>query len=447
MILFEQLASGATDRANMDINSIKTWTLIVWAAALFAGCSDKVNQCNVDSDCKDIAYPFCDEAGTYPASGGETHVCTIVPTDCPVDRCGCAPGATTCDGDQLSVCNTDGTSVTATSCALGCAPSNDRCYSFEPSNGLGAAMLAAEAELDVALPSPVTINSDSGEVRDAANALVTVNSLSTADGVRVFIGKSFVVGNARIVGSDPVAFVAPGTIEFRGDVADNASGQTGAAGSLTSGACVGQAASIPGPEYVSGGGGNGTAGGRGSQTGGVGGDVSAPGGALVSAFTPLLGGCQAGGPTGGGGGGAMQVVSLTSVSIMSGTINLGGAGGMTPFGGGGSGGTLVLEAPKVSIDGAVTANGGAGAGCNLPGPDGGTTTAAATAPTCTHFVHGGDGGSVIAPAGGGAGATPGGGGGGGAVGRLKVVTADGAYTKGSSSIVSAVETVESLILK
>src|SRR4051812_37307972 len=86
-----------------------------------AACSQKANQCSVDSDCSDIAYPFCDKDGEFSASGGEHNVCTVTPPDCPVERCGCTSGAEACIGDQHTTCAADGKSQTLETCALGCA--------------------------------------------------------------------------------------------------------------------------------------------------------------------------------------------------------------------------------------------------------------------------------------------------------------------------------------
>ncbi len=129
-------------------------------SVLIGGCSKTIAECEKDSDCTNIVYPFCDADGEYAASGGVHGVCTIVPPDCKVDRCGCAAGATACSGSALTTCNSDQMSVTTVDCALGCAASSDRCSSFKPSNGLDAAMNAATEESDVVLPDHVTVDTD-----------------------------------------------------------------------------------------------------------------------------------------------------------------------------------------------------------------------------------------------------------------------------------------------
>src|SRR5579862_1885289 len=122
---------------------------LVVAVAVLAGCTKHVS-CDSDADCKDPAYPFCDVNGEYPASGGEKNVCTIVPDNCPVERCGCMAGAVlSCTGDQVTTCAPDGMSTTMDTCALGCAPDGTRCLTFDPSNGLGGALAMAEGESDV----------------------------------------------------------------------------------------------------------------------------------------------------------------------------------------------------------------------------------------------------------------------------------------------------------
>src|ERR1700693_4653596 len=100
---------------------VNNFMVMLFAAAglLGAGCTKTVNQCSADSDCTDVAYPFCDVNGEFPPSDGVKNVCTIVPANCPIERCGCSPGATTCGGDQLSTCNQDGKSTTTSTCSLG----------------------------------------------------------------------------------------------------------------------------------------------------------------------------------------------------------------------------------------------------------------------------------------------------------------------------------------
>jgi hypothetical protein len=85
-----QLSVGVTDKVGMK------FALGFLAVAALAACSKRVNFCDSDKDCSDPAFPFCDVDGQYAPSGGMTNTCTIVPPDCPVERCGCQPGVTTC---------------------------------------------------------------------------------------------------------------------------------------------------------------------------------------------------------------------------------------------------------------------------------------------------------------------------------------------------------------
>src|SRR3569832_801254 len=285
----------------MGVNKFLGLVLVMVATG--AACTKTVNECKSDSDCKDIAYPFCDVNGEFGPSGGDKNVCTVTPSDCPIERCGCSPGAATCSADTLSVCNTDGKSATDTTCALGCAPTNDRCLSFKPSNGLDAAALAAQGEPDIIFPQTVHIDTDSGEVRDATNHLVNVTSLIVHQGSggdnRAFVGKSFDISNATIQGSRAVAFVAIGKVVIRGTVAANANSTLAGPGGAETG-CVGMIANSAG-----GGGGNSTPGGLGItpflDTGGHLVQLEVAGGPEQSGGG-LSGGCRGGDKTIGGGG-------------------------------------------------------------------------------------------------------------------------------------------------
>src|SRR5664279_1318021 len=150
------------------------------ALLVFGGCTKTVSQCTQDSDCTTGVYPFCDVNGEYAASGGEHNVCTVVPSNCPVERCGCEPGAVTCSEDMLTTCNADGKSVTSATCSLGCDTAGDRCFSFKTANGLDPAMLLAANEAAVVFPTSVKIDTDACVVHDAANVVIAVKSLMVA---------------------------------------------------------------------------------------------------------------------------------------------------------------------------------------------------------------------------------------------------------------------------
>ncbi len=123
-----------------------------------------------------------------------------------------------------------------------------------------------------------------------------------------------------------------------------------------------------------------TGGGFGGSFGSQGGNggTTGPSGLAGPAITPttLRGGCAGGigkdfivNNTGGRGGGAVQLIALTSITVL-GDINASGSsgGGANPTnnggGGGGSGGMIVFDAPLLTFDAAaqVYANGGGGGG-------------------------------------------------------------------------------------
>ncbi|MEO8550792.1 MAG: hypothetical protein ABI678_12490 [Kofleriaceae bacterium] len=423
-----------------------------------AACTQKANQCSADSDCKDIAYPFCDVDGQFAAAGAEHNVCTIVPPNCPVDRCGCDPGATRCEGAQHTTCAADGKSEAIQTCALGCASTGDRCATFKPSNGLDVSLNAAAGMPDVVLASDITVDTDTCSGHDASNVPLTFQSQTlsqtSAPGICVFVAGSFDLKGVNATGDRALAFVSPGPIVIRGTVDGAARKRPGGTsqfpdgpGAVTVGACVG--AGDDGS--ISGGGGNATPGADGLKIASI--PVHIAGGLAQVNFSPLIGGCRAGGQyDGGGGGGALQLVSADSITLSStGLLAFGGAGGRVAFGGG-SGGTIVLEAPAVTIAGNVTANGGGGSfdnyngttGCEREGAD--ATNDAVPAPggvdDCDQFPgeHGGAGGTGTIPPSNGTIF----GGGGGAVGRILIRTADGTFT-GPGAVFSVVATSDTLL--
>ena len=185
-----------------------------------SGCTKSQGaKCTADSECTNPAYPFCDMNGEFPASGGDKNVCTIVPPDCPVERCGCSPGATTCEADQLLTCDPGGKSQTTTSCALGCATDGTRCLGFDPSNGLGPALMTASSEPDVSIPAGSVIDTDAGTIKNAGGIAVPVDTVVITQGgtsIRAFIGGSFTIGDVTVTGRDALAFVANGDVVLAG---------------------------------------------------------------------------------------------------------------------------------------------------------------------------------------------------------------------------------------
>jgi hypothetical protein len=391
--------------------------------------------------------------------------------DCPVERCGCTPGASlACTADQNTLCAADGHSTTTATCALGCSATEPRCLTFDPSNDLGGALADAATQPDIALPPGAQIDTDLGLIQGVGGVPIDVKSVLVSQNggtsmIRVFEGRSFVIDGARVVGSKSLALVAPGPITIRGLFDASANGLTNGPGAQEAPtACAGGASQEVGGTMPSaagaGGGGNATAGGAGGGAHAFGGG----GGALIPTFVPLVGGCRGGSVTdfsngtllrnGGGGGGAVQLVSLDQIALTNnGVIDLGGGGGPISAGGG-SGGTLVLEATHVRIEGATTgvvANGGAGGACGSTGPDGGSSSTQATGPKCSPNSAGDGATGTLA-------ATSGEvctamfcaanryGGGGGAAGRVRIATANGAFSTVSTPILSAVISTATLAL-
>jgi len=428
---------------------IKVLGLVLVTTVVGAACTKTVNECNSDSDCKDVAYPFCDVNGEFAASGGAKNVCTIVPPDCPIERCGCSPGATTCSSDQLSVCNSDGKSATLSACALGCATTNDRCKTFVPSNGLNAALVAAVGTSDVIIPDGSTLDTNTGMIFDPSHFPISVGSIVVTQtngiDIRAYYALSFDLGSVTITGSKAVAFVATGPVTVSGLVTANARGHTPGAGATISGACIGPTSS---GNSVGGGGGNATAGGRGVDTSNP---TPVPGGDAQAGFGVLAGGCMGGGANGGGGGGAIQIDSLTKITVnpavgaRRGILNVGGGGGGDGAGGGGSGGLVVLESPQVVIGGAITANGGGGGGgLNDPGADATPDGSTAFGGSNSQFLsYGGSGATISSPVG----DAYQGGAGGGALGRLYVKSADGTFSAAGSSLISATPVSSTLVIQ
>jgi hypothetical protein len=422
------------------------WALLAVTISA-AACTKEQNACKADSDCTNPAYPFCDVNGEFSASGGAKNVCTIVPDDCPVERCGCSPGATTCADGTLSTCDPGGTSKTTTTCVLGCASDGTRCLSFVPSNGLGPALVASAEEPDIDLPSGSHINTDTGTVTDGASIPIQVSSLVVTQGastIRVFIGHSMVIGDVAVTGTSALAIVASDTIELTGNLRANGAFTSAAPGAQETGICVGGVGQLGG-----GGGGNATMGGNGGKS--LATSIPAPGGAAVTSFEPLVGGCRGGNQTdtsgntiaiGGGGGGAIQLVAGTSIEI-AGTINV-GAGGGASAAGGGSGGLIILQSPHVTLTGGLYANGGGGGACDSSGADAtADLTPASGAGPCGNLAlrgHGGSGGTGTAQCGP-ANESPIAGGGGGAVGRVQVMT-EGTFDPSTGTVSAALTTAQ-----
>jgi hypothetical protein len=449
-------------------------------AVLLTACLTEKNPnfCASDADCAGTPRPFCDVNGEFTPSNGTKNVCTETPSDCPIERCGCTPGESlACDVDQQTVCAADGMSTATSTCALGCS-TEDRCLTFEPSNGLGPALEMAAAEPDVILPNNARIDTDTGLVQDANGMPIEVRSVvvpqTGAPSIRAFLARSFLMDAVTARGANALALVASGKITIRGQLDASADlEQQGPGASESVGACVGVDAfeeACGNPPIVfrcwvgGGGGGNSTQGARGGGTEAQGGGQL--GGASLQAFVPFKGGCAGGAlretggaiHSGGGGGGAAQLVSLETITFANaGIMNVGGGGGRSS-GGGGAGGIAIIEAPFVAFEGAATgiaANGGAGGGCELAGGDAGITTAPAPAPRCAQRSGGNGGTSGAVPEAGELSCPTGGscvfaaqhGGGGGAIGRARVSTRTGEISVSGTPVLSVSLTKTMLILR
>jgi hypothetical protein len=410
---------------------------IVMVVSALAGCTERVNVCHSDSDCTNPAFPFCDVNGEYDESGHVANSCSIEPANCPVERCGCTPGQSTCSGETLTTCNSDGHDVTTETCSLGCASGGTKCQIFDPSNGLTNLLLSSVNSPDVTLPDGTTIDTTTGVVKVDGQP-ITVESVTSAPtsgpSIRVLLARSWTIGDVRVTGTLPLALLSVGPIRVDGVLDASARLSSGGPGAQEQGACVGQSSVFGG-----GGGGNATAGGKSA----AGSPVTNPpppaaGGSAIPLYEPFTGGCSGGaardsegqiGP-GGAGGGAIQLASLTEVTVTA-TISLGGGGAPTSPGGGGSGGNLLVEAPQVHISGGLFLNGGSGAACAMSGSDANQSTEPATGPSCNTggpaSTRAGTGGAgMTAPT---AGSNPGTGapaGGGGAGGRVRISTRNGA---------------------
>jgi hypothetical protein len=443
-------------------------------AMLVAGCTKSVNQCETDADCKNPAYPFCDVNGEFAPSDGEKNICTIVPPDCPVERCGCTPGATSCGSDTLTVCNADGMSQTMTTCEVGCEADATACQTFVPSNGLGPSLAGAATLPSLVIPDGAKIDTDTGVVTasdgtvvhdGSVSSLVTFGSIS----IRVFAAPTLTLQSVKVTGTNPIAFVAATTIELDGLVDVSADGSNAGPGAAppTSSAnastlmivecniCAAQGA---------GGGGNAIAGGIGGGGLVVAGSGAGSGGSPETGFELVgggSGGTMIGEPSpnpdvyyvGGAGGGAIQLVAGSKITL-AGIVNAGGGGGQSGFaGGGGAGGLVIVETPVLSIGatGGIAANGGGGAGDTYNGGDGTPDDVAApgggSAGDSVEYFGGNGGiatstvtdlaaGEDLPKSGGGPY-----GGGGGSVGRARIATYDGTFTQDPSATMSVALTM------
>jgi hypothetical protein len=424
-----------------------TCIAVTCVAGEFGECrGDREVRCNTTGTNYDVVQ--C-ERGCDPAASG----CRL-----------CSPSETACTNGALATCDANGAVTSMQGCALGCFEAQPRCRDIAPSNSLAKYldMIQSPPDLDLSGGGVITtingeITSSSGDALSIPNYLVPAPSGGVA--IRVLVAKRVRLGNVTVTagatdwGQGPaLAILATDEITVEG-LLDLTDWDRPSPGGVSFSACsgkIGNASAGSSSQTVisgSGGGGHATAGASG---GNIGGSV-ALGGAGGSAsgsetLEPLRGGCDSAGANTGGG--AVQLSSRAGVTV-TGTINVhGGAAYLVQDAmlGGGAGGGVLLEAPTVELGAgaALVANGGGGAS-GLSGASISLTLAASQGGACDppsiFCGAGGNGAAVLSAAATGAAAsynapaTPiSAGGGGGGLGRIRINTADGTYTKASSAI-------------
>jgi hypothetical protein len=392
----------------------------VACAALLLGCS--FDETGVSSPALlDGAPPIPDAAGQHDAWAGDSGPGT--PDAAPlIDAAPLVDADPSCSGSTFE-CLGDGTArvcdlgnwVDLGDCPLGCDSVARHCRvpSNVPAdwmnNGTGAVNIGV-------MGSPVTINTDTGEIYGESSQVIrpAMTGLHTGSGIwygqlsqgaddpglGVFAMQSLTVAAAATLtaeGDRALVILVSDSATISGTLLVNADEQEAGPGGFGGGdpdqagdgPCAGDVGygeqiDEGGCTSGSGGGGHGGAGGDGGDStcggtwdGGAGGDQSCGNPELI----PLAGGSGGAGGTaisdgddtnpgdGGGGGGAVQITAGDTIAVGSvGGINAGGAGGGQCTGaggaGGGAGGAVLLEAPDVtlSLTSVVAANGGGGGG-------------------------------------------------------------------------------------
>lgn len=375
--------------------------------------------------------------------------------DAAADGCRlCEPGETTCTNGKVATCDSAGVLVSSTPCPLGCFEDEPRCRDVDPSNGLALYldMVANPPSLDL---ENATFDTTTGRLHDLAGGVFVddipsflIAAPPNGVKVRVFVLGSLKVTQLRVQGDSAFAVVAQSDVEIRGRLevfCGNAFGISGcnAGNGQISSTC----------EYSSTGAGGGAFGTNGSKGGDIT-SIAKPGGTGGIAngnaeLVPLRGGCPSGVVTdgvpqnylnGGAGGGAVQLVSRTRI-VVDGIVDVKGWNGdwtdyeitqsqISYMGtGGGAGGAILLEAPVIMLDvnAHLNALGGNGAQCLLtdghcPSAGMGARPGVAATPAANAAACIGDGTPLTT------------GGGGGGLGRIRINTADGTYTKASSAV-------------
>lgn len=433
----------------------------VGLALLLSACTKQNPSACGDGVCNDPALPFCDTQGTL---GGAVNECIAV---------ACTPGEfAECRGEVSVVCNETGDNYELIECVRGCDDATGGCH-IDPSNDLGQ-------YFDM-VPDPPDIEIASGAIDTYTGVIAGLNDVPTflvaappgGAAIRVFVGRRVRLGDVDVSpsfgNSNPAlailateSITVEGTLRFAigalysaGEIFDDAcrggesvagENRDGTTGEVLHSYCSGRgggghaSTGAPGGSVIAGGPGFDAVGGRGGAASGT------------DDLIPLRGGCRSGGGPAGHGGGAVQLTSMGFVRVI-GTIDVRGeSGGVgstaictagNGANGGGGGGGVLLEAPTVELADSATVVAGGGGGAsrvsaganNYPGPmaggscdadacgAGGSGAAAGVEPT--------EGQSVV----------PDlseyywtGGGGGGGIGRLRVNTTGGMYSRGTSTV-------------
>lgn len=443
-----------------------------------------------DGTCSDPSFPFCDVNGAVADEAGacisaactaDTFVecrddvevrCNVDGTnynlshcdrgcDAAADGCGlCDPGETSCTNGKVATCDASGTVTSAKNCPLGCFESEPRCREISPSNDLASYMDMVPSPPSATLEMG-SFNMDTGEVTDNGTPVsipsFTVSAPAGGVPLRVFVVDELTITQAVTTGSTSpgraLVILARGPITIVGRLGSftgNGYGLTACnAGAGTWDQVCMYASS------ASGGGAFATNGGKGGDVvdsaqqiiylnGGVGGIANGN-----ASLVPLRGGCPSGitnwqgnpydGPSSGGG--AIHLVSSVRI-LVNGVIDVAGYRGYSGsddldnvailsayMGSGGAGGGILLEAPEVIVDAAaiLDARGGAGASCSntpqyncYPGGAGAMPGVAATPGVNSNC------GQDSKPNAAGAA--------GGGLGRIRINTQSGSYTKASSTV-------------
>jgi hypothetical protein len=418
---------------------------------------------NQFAECRDDTEVRCSADGTNYSVTACERVCESSLGGCRL----CDANESACTNSIYATCDANGTVVASIPCALGCFDGT-RCKEIVASNGLSAYRDMVSNPPDLDLSGGAKIDTANGMIMGYTEIVPNFLVPAASGGVpiRVFVAGRVRLGNitfGAINGnSDPepaFAIVATGEISVEGTISLPGDSILYPGQPLT--ACDPQGAAgfagiYPnnGPVVMSGagGGGFGTPGGNGGDykengaivaAGGKGGSVQG-----TASLVPLRGGCGEGGEINGGGG-AIQL-SSNDVIRVTGTIDARGKIGKkgtanstqsTTTHGGGSGGAILLEAKFVEVvgSGRLLANGGSGGSLENDGSrtDDGTAAAGGACSTAACGVGGLAASNDTAASRGGdveygtpAGATAyAAGGGGGGLGRIRINTLDGTFSK------------------